>query len=87
VSINYRLVITKKAKEDLDDLDGVIRKRIGRKLLMLVSDPIGLSKKLVNFELGGWRYRVGDYRVIFDVMGNDVMILRIRHRRDVYRCE
>lgn len=35
--------------------------------------------------LGTYRYRIGDYRVIFDMDGKKVVILRIGHRREVYR--
>lgn len=31
------------------------------------------------------RYRVGDYRVIYAVLGNEVLVLRIGHRKDVYK--
>ena len=31
------------------------------------------------------KYRVGDYRVIYAVLGNEVLVLRIGHRRDVYK--
>ena len=33
------------------------------------------------------KYRVGDYRVIYAILQDDVLILRIGHRRDVYRKE
>ena len=33
------------------------------------------------------KYRVGDWRVIYAILGNDVLILRIAHRRDVYRSK
>ena len=33
------------------------------------------------------KYRSGDYRVIYAVLGDDVLILRIGHRKDVYRTE
>jgi mRNA interferase RelE/StbE len=31
------------------------------------------------------KYRVGDYRVIYAILENEVLVLRIGHRRDVYR--
>ena len=31
------------------------------------------------------KYRVGDYRVIYAVLGNEVLVLRIAHRKDVYK--
>ena len=33
------------------------------------------------------KYRSGEYRVIYAILGNDVLILRISHRKDVYRAE
>jgi len=33
------------------------------------------------------KYRVGDYRVIYVILGDDVLILRIGHRRGVYKKE
>ena len=31
------------------------------------------------------KLRVGDYRVVFGIFGNDVLVLRIGHRREVYK--
>ena len=33
---------------------------------------------------GQWRVRVGDYRVRYDIAGNDVVLYSFRHRREVY---
>jgi mRNA-degrading endonuclease RelE of RelBE toxin-antitoxin system len=38
-------------------------------------------------ETGGWRWRVGDYRIRYDIAGNDVVLHRVRHRREIYRLE
>ncbi|PIU83448.1 MAG: hypothetical protein COS68_03990 [Elusimicrobia bacterium CG06_land_8_20_14_3_00_38_11] len=35
--------------------------------------------------MGMYRFRVGDYRVIFDVDKNNIVILRIGHRKKIYR--
>jgi len=49
-----------------------------------------LSKKADTYPLlkgqfaGLRRYRAGDYRVIYAILEDDVLILRIGHRRDVY---
>ena len=32
-----------------------------------------------------YRFRIGDYRVICDIEGDEIVILRIGHRRDIYR--
>jgi mRNA interferase RelE/StbE len=31
------------------------------------------------------KFRIGDYRVIFTIIGDTALILRIKHRRDAYR--
>ena len=50
-----------------------------------------LSKKADKYpvlkgEFAGLRkHRVGDYRVVYVIIESDVIILRIRHRKDVYK--
>jgi mRNA interferase RelE/StbE len=51
-------------------------------------DPRRHGKPLVGSELGNfWRYRVGDYRIVADLQDAvvTVLVVRIGHRRDVYR--
>ena len=83
--MEYVVLLTKNAKADLDRIDGVIRKRIGKKLIYLKSDPKNLAKRLIDFEQGEYRYRIGDFRVCFDLDKNKIIINRIRHRREVYK--
>ena len=33
---------------------------------------------------GCYRVRTGDYRVVFEVEGDTITILRVSHRKDVY---
>jgi mRNA interferase RelE/StbE len=35
--------------------------------------------------LGGYRFRVGDYWVIFDMEGEEIVVLRVGHRSHIYR--
>ena len=60
----------------------IIRKAIESKLLI---DPIKFGKPL-RYNLKGCRsFRVGDYRVIYQLLGNTISILLIRHRKDCYK--
>ena len=44
------------------------------------------SNPVLKGQFAGLReYRIGDYRVIYSILGDDVIILRIAHRRDVYK--
>jgi len=83
--VEYVILLTKNSKRDIEKLDGVIQKRIAKKLVYLKSDPINLSKKLIDFEQGQYRFRVGDFRICFDIDGNKIVINRIRHRKEVYK--
>ena len=81
----FTLVYTKRAVQDIEQLDALAKKRLEKKLLLLKEDPMGRSKKLVNSELGTYRYRIGDYRVVFDIHGERIVVLRVGHRREIYR--
>ena len=58
--------------------------RIFEKISALENDLFGDVKRLTNFE-PEYRLRVGNYRVLFEVEDNQVVIYRMRHRKDVYK--
>jgi mRNA interferase RelE/StbE len=35
--------------------------------------------------LGPYRFRIGDYRVIFDLVDDEIVVLRVGHRREIYK--
>lgn len=82
--MSYRLVYTHRAVKDIEALDGVAKKRLAKKLEHFMTDPFTFSERLINSALGQYRFRVGNYRVIFDVHGSDIVILRVGHRREIY---
>jgi mRNA interferase RelE/StbE len=81
----YRFVYTRRAVKDIERLEPAIRRRIGEKLLSYKEDPLRHAEKISDRELGSFRVRIGDYRVIFDLEGEDVIVLRVGHRREIYR--
>jgi mRNA interferase RelE/StbE len=83
--MQYILLYTKTAVKDIKKLDTVTIKRLKRKLELFATDPLRLSKKLVHSDLGTYHYRVGDYRIVFDLHGSDIIILRVGHRREIYK--
>ena len=83
--MNYNLVYTRRAGKDIKKLDSSIKSRIGNALLKLQDNPLLYSEKLSDPALVTYKFRIGDYRVIFDIEGNDVVILRIGHRREIYK--
>jgi mRNA interferase RelE/StbE len=83
--LKYKLVYTQRAIKDISNLGPRTKRRIGKTLLRYKEDPIKYSEKLIETKIGGYRFRVGEYRVIFDIEGEDIVILRVGHRRDIYR--
>lgn len=54
-------------------------------LYMSAPSPLDFAERLTDFELGEYRFRIGDYRVAFDVENDTAKILKVGHRKDVYK--
>lgn len=58
--------------------------RIFEKIEALQDDLAGDVKRLTDF-YPEYRLRVGDYRVLFEIEHDQVVVYRIRHRKDAYQ--
>lgn len=78
------IVITTRAKKDLEKLDRDTRNRVYLALEYLVAGQRLDIKKLRGSE--NYRIRVGDYRVIIDISKQTVTVytLRVLYRKEVY---
>jgi mRNA interferase RelE/StbE len=67
-------------------MDRSVQVRVARRIDRLADDPRDHAVKLRGAE-DVWRVRVGDYRVLYRIEADRlvVLIIRIGHRRDVYR--
>lgn len=85
--MKYKLSIEGRAKKDLQALDQVTQKRIAKKLKYFLAqeDPLIFAKKLTDPNDANYRWRIGHYRVVFDLRGKTIKMLRVQHRREVYR--
>ncbi len=81
----YKLLYTKTASRDISKLDSVAKKKIKKKLEFYSQKPLFYAKKLVNSSLGSYRWRIGNYRIVFDLDRNKILILRVGHRKEIYR--
>jgi mRNA interferase RelE/StbE len=83
----YALKIKRTAERDLRRLPKALFLRINQDILRLKTDPRPMGTRKLKGSVEGWRIRVGDYRVIYqiDEVTMTVTIVRVRHRRDVYR--
>jgi mRNA interferase RelE/StbE len=81
----YRLTYKDKALKDIRKMDPVMKKRLAETLRRFIQDPLAHSVKLKKSGLAGqYRFRVGNYRALYDIEGNEVVVLRVMHRREVY---
>ncbi|KYK28231.1 MAG: type II toxin-antitoxin system RelE/ParE family toxin [Theionarchaea archaeon] len=81
----YRIVLTQRALRDLENIDKKTQNRIAAKLKEYAQEPLRYARKLINPDIGTYRFRIGDYRVIFDVDDETIVILRVGHRQNIYR--
>lgn len=80
-----KINIRKTAIKDLKKIDTVKRNQINNKIKLLEHFPnIPNIKRLTNFE-PAYRLRVGEYRLLFDVFENSIIIGRVLHRKDSYK--
>lgn len=74
-------------KEDIPDLptsvSKVIKKAIEERLKV---DPVGFGKPLRYSLKGHRRLRVGNYRIVYRIEAATVLIVAIKHRKDVYEA-
>ena len=83
--MTYEIVLTIRAVKDLENLDKKTKKRIIDYLKENNINPLAHAIKLTNPKLGSYRFKIGDYRVVFDIDNKTLVILRIGHRKSIYR--
>lgn len=84
--MSYSIQILRRAQKELSQLPKQKYERIKDAVQSLSDEPRPQGcKKLTGRE--GWRIRVGDYRVIYEIDDRQqtLTILHIGHRRDVYK--
>jgi mRNA interferase RelE/StbE len=82
----YALKIKRSAEHDLKRLPRPIFLRLNHQILALREEPRPSGTRKLKGKLEGWRIRVGDYRIVYQIddSAHVVTIIRVRHRRDVY---
>lgn len=83
--MRYKIIYTKTAFNDIQKLDRVVKKRIKKKIEEYATDPIKSAKKLLHPKIGSYRWRIGNYEVMFDVNKTTIIVLRVGHRREIYK--
>ena len=84
----YRILLTRVAEKALDALPRPLFLRVKRELLALADDPYPVGcKALKGRHKGLHRVRLGDYRIVYEVKGTElvVVVVKIATRGDAYR--
>ncbi len=80
----YALEIRERAERDFDAIPPKDAARISRRIAALTQDLAGDVKRLTSFT-PSYRLRVGDWRDLFEVVNQTVVVHRVLHRRNAYR--
>ncbi len=79
----YQIEFKPRAIRDLKAIDQTQARRITEKVRLMKDDLVGDVKRLTN-STPEFRLRVGDYRILFEIEGDKVLVYRVRHRKDAY---
>lgn len=84
----YQLLLSESAQKFYERSDSPLQRRLDRCFEVLAADPHRHPniKRLRGPLSGSYRYRVGDYRVVYRIEDDDrlVIVLIIAHRSEVY---
>ena len=81
----YKIVFAKKAADFLRKLDKIDLERVSKRINELqISPELGVT--LTGNLTGLWKLRIGDYRVIYQIKNEEliILILKIGHRKNIY---
>ncbi len=81
--MNYQVEFKPKAIKDLASLPAEIQIRILTKIELMQNNLTGDVKRLTNYT-PEYRLRVGDYRVLFEIQEDVLVIYRVKHRKSAY---
>lgn len=85
--MTYRITLAPAAARQLRKFDPPVRRRIQAALELLSSDPRPPAATQLIGGAGEWRVRTGDYRIVYDIEDNEllILVLRVGHRREIYK--
>jgi mRNA interferase RelE/StbE len=85
--VNYEVRKTRRVHRDIDAIEKRDRLRIEGAIALLAENPRPpKATKLVD-QRNRWRVRTGDYRILYEIDDGvlTVLVIRVAHRREVYR--
>ncbi len=84
--MTYEVRLAPAAVRQLRKLDPPGRRRVQTAIDLLAEDPRPPGARQLVGGAGEWRVRTGDFRIIFDILDGELLVLvvKVGHRRDVY---
>jgi mRNA interferase RelE/StbE len=83
--LSYKIAFKKSVARDLRKIDKDQADRILRKIEDELPDKAETFPVLAGKFSGLRKFRIGQYRIIYSIIGDTALILRISHRREAYR--
>ena len=85
--MTYRIEVAPAAVGQLRKLDPTARRRVQAAIELLADQPRPSGAKKLAGGDGEWRVRTGDYRIVYEVHDDVLLVLvvAIGHRRDIYQ--
>jgi mRNA interferase RelE/StbE len=83
--LKYSIAFKKSVSRDLKKIDREQAEKILLKIDQELSTEAGKYPELKGSFSGLRKCRIGNYRIIFTIINDTVLILRIKHRKDVYK--
>src|SRR5947199_8516090 len=86
--VTYRVSLAPAAARQLRKFDAHARRRIQATLDLLAEEPRPPAATRLVGGAGEWRVRTGDYRIVYEIHNDEllVLVLRLGHRRHVYKA-
>lgn len=82
----YQIKFKASVQKDLKKIDNAMGKKIIEKIYSALSKNPKIGLPLKGNGKGLWRYRIGDYRIVYKFNDEElwILVVHIAHRKDVY---
>jgi mRNA interferase RelE/StbE len=85
--VTYKIEFTKGARKEFKKLSQELQDRIQAEVDELANEPRPNGVKKLKGEENSYRIRIGDYRVVYEIYDNILLIsiVKVKHRSEVYK--
>ena len=81
------IIFSERARKDWNRLERSVQNQLRKKIAFYLQSgqPLQFAERLHDPSLGEYRFRIGDYRIVFDCESNSIFVLRVGHRKEIYK--